>query len=96
MADIASDTFPSPGQLLRTRGYSEHTGDTVNRYREIRITNNISDIASDTFFHPVSCYVQGDTVSMHTGDTVNKYREIRNTNNMSDIASDTFPSPSQL
>ncbi len=24
MADIASDTFPSPSQLLRTGGYSEH------------------------------------------------------------------------
>jgi hypothetical protein len=58
MADIASATFPSPSQLLHTEGYSEHTGDTVNRYREIRNTNNMSDIASDTFFHPVSCYVQ--------------------------------------
>ncbi len=52
MADIASDTFPSPSQLLRTGGYSEHTGDTVKRYMEIRNTNNMADIASDTFLSP--------------------------------------------
>ncbi len=52
MADIASDTFPSPSQLLHTGGYSEHTGDTVNRYREIRKTNNMSDIASYTIPSP--------------------------------------------
>jgi hypothetical protein len=65
MADIASDTFPSPSQLLRTGGYSEHTGDTVKRYRGIRNKNKTwLIIASDTVFRPVNCYIQGDTVSI--------------------------------